>query len=486
MSVFMRKRSVLCAGLSVKVLAMVLCLGLLTEPNACRCGKPTDILGIDVAPDLRRITVRADGPPAKPKAFVLPRPNRLVMDFESCKLGPVVGKIRVDREPIREIRLGSTDAKVRVVVDFGEHPVPPHTVNLEGNHVVVLLGRTKEGSGSVTRPPVKERTPKPASVAKPASPDMTKELRPKPVTVPKPVSTQVADEHRPVAPGKPVSAVAAKEHRPKPASVAKPASPDMTKELRPKPAAVPKPVPTQVADEHRPVAPGKPVSAVAPKEHRPKPASVAKPASPDMTKELKSKPAAVPKPVSTQVADEHRPVAPGKPVSAVAPKDHGPKSDEAAKSAAPETSNTSVKGETPQTHASGLAVREAGAAQDLVYLKLSDHKNPLRSYRVVLEVDPKRLRLVKGSMSDDRGKLNSFRFEAEGPEHSPAGQAPIEQGTETGSAQGSTKGPKAMAPPPNELPKGSASQPENSASEQDPIKVRVRKPPSTASLDKPL
>ncbi|MEW6348232.1 MAG: AMIN domain-containing protein [Thermodesulfobacteriota bacterium] len=445
MSVLIRKRSVACARPALTIPLVLACVMLLAAPHPCHSNASMHILGIDVAPDLSKITVRADGPTAKPKAFALPKPNRLVLDFEASKLGPVAGKIRVDKEPIREIRLGATDAKVRVVVDFGDHPVPPHRVSLQGNHVLVELRRTLEKRGP--GPSEKEHRIKNAPATTHVAGAVTKEARPKLAEAFKPAPSRVTEVHRPkpIVSAKAVSPDPTRQHGITPVSSSTRVSAEVAKEAKPKPAETRTPVSLPVTEQHksRLVASSRPVASHPTKERVPVPASATEPVPADMPKGL------------------------------------SPEPDDAAQPAAPETSHTSGNDRPQETHPAGLAVKEAGAAQDLVYLKLSDRNNPQRSYRVILEVDPARLRLVKGSMSDDRGRLNAFRFEADGPEYRAAGHAPdpdIEERTKKGSGQRASEGPEAISPPRGDLPKQPASEPAASAPQGDPVKVQVRRP----------
>ncbi len=129
------------------------------------------IVGVKVSPDLRRIVIQSDGPLGQYKAFVIGQPYRLVMDFKDAGLSRGLSRIKFDKKPIREIRLGSTAIRTRVVVDFGQNPAPPYKVRREGGHLVVLLGESlpipprAATSGSLK---AKAQTPPPKSAPKQA------------------------------------------------------------------------------------------------------------------------------------------------------------------------------------------------------------------------------------------------------------------------------------------------------------------------------
>lgn len=131
------------------------------------------IVGIRVSPDVSKIAIESDSPLSAHKAFVIGNPYRLVMDFPNTALARRLSRIKVDKEPIREIRLGSTASRTRVVIDFGRSPAPPYKIRREGTHLVVSLGRGLP----VPRHAVAEKKEK-AAPARPSKP------RPKPVAKP--------------------------------------------------------------------------------------------------------------------------------------------------------------------------------------------------------------------------------------------------------------------------------------------------------------
>lgn len=125
---------------------------------------PGEITAVQVAPDFSSITIRSDGQLGKHSAFVIDRPYRLVVDFESTGLGKLQGKIRVDKGPMNEIRLGYNNNRARVVVDFGDTPVPAYQIERKDNLAVIALGKAQ---GTPTPRPASS-APKTQTVAKPS------------------------------------------------------------------------------------------------------------------------------------------------------------------------------------------------------------------------------------------------------------------------------------------------------------------------------
>ncbi len=101
-----------------------------------------NITSVNVSPDLKVISIKCDGPIGKHSAFVIPKPHRLVVDIESTGLGKIPARINVGRKPLNEIRVGYANSRARVVVDFGDHPVPPFKIEKQINAILVNFGNT--------------------------------------------------------------------------------------------------------------------------------------------------------------------------------------------------------------------------------------------------------------------------------------------------------------------------------------------------------
>ncbi len=118
-----------------------------------------EITSVQVAQDLSRISIYSQGHLGKHSAFVIDKPYRLVIDFDSATIGNIKNRIRVEHPPINEIRLGYHNNRARVVVDFGENPVPPYHIEHSGDLIVVSLGKTS-GIRPVDKPVRMEPAPK--------------------------------------------------------------------------------------------------------------------------------------------------------------------------------------------------------------------------------------------------------------------------------------------------------------------------------------
>ncbi len=102
------------------------------------------ITDVQVGPDLKGIAVKIQGPIGKHSAFVIEKPYRLVVDIESTGLGSLPGKVSVAKGGMKEIRIGSVNQKGRVVVDFGDNPVPPFSIDQTKDGLNISLGAVSE------------------------------------------------------------------------------------------------------------------------------------------------------------------------------------------------------------------------------------------------------------------------------------------------------------------------------------------------------
>jgi hypothetical protein len=111
------------------------------------------VAGVKVSADGKHVTVLCDGPVGGHSTSVLGNPNRLVIDLRDTALRGTPRKMQVNKEPIKEIRLGRTPSRARVVIDFGDSPLPSHRIHREDNALVLILGKPapKMASPSGTR-----------------------------------------------------------------------------------------------------------------------------------------------------------------------------------------------------------------------------------------------------------------------------------------------------------------------------------------------
>lgn len=122
-------------GIKLSAFSALLCATCLAQESSSGA-----ISTVRISPDLRQIVVRADGVLGRHTAFAFEKPYRLVVDFESTSLGKIPSKIKLEKPPISEIRLGKLENRARLVIDFGENPVPPYAIERQDNMVVIALG----------------------------------------------------------------------------------------------------------------------------------------------------------------------------------------------------------------------------------------------------------------------------------------------------------------------------------------------------------
>ncbi|HMK36991.1 MAG TPA: AMIN domain-containing protein [Desulfomonilaceae bacterium] len=115
------------------------------------------ILGVQISPDLRHITIKCDSPAGRHSSFVIQGPYRLVLDLDATSLGNVPSRISVAREPIREIRLGHSDSRARIAIDFGDHAVPPFTIDKIHNDIVVSMSGVQPPVHGLPAPQASQR-----------------------------------------------------------------------------------------------------------------------------------------------------------------------------------------------------------------------------------------------------------------------------------------------------------------------------------------
>ncbi len=119
---------------------MITALSIMMSPAYAQELETPLITNVQVSPDQKQIVIKGDKALGTHSAFAFENPYRLVIDFEDTGLGKVPLKIKIDKPPMNEIRLGKNGHRTRLVVDFGEYPVPPFMVERKGNIAVVALG----------------------------------------------------------------------------------------------------------------------------------------------------------------------------------------------------------------------------------------------------------------------------------------------------------------------------------------------------------
>jgi len=122
----------------------VYCFCILMIAGQAYCGIPAEegaITGVTLTRDLNHVVIQHNGRIGNYSTCVLGNPFRLVLDVGSTHLAQIPAKIKVDRSPISEIRLGYANSRSRVVVDFGDNPVPPFTIERGARDITLKMGK---------------------------------------------------------------------------------------------------------------------------------------------------------------------------------------------------------------------------------------------------------------------------------------------------------------------------------------------------------
>jgi type IV pilus assembly protein PilQ len=116
--------------------------------------------------DWVEVEIKGDGPLPDYRSFQLSRPPRLVVDFPRITNAFSKKRIEVGSRLLKEIRMGQTPEKLRVVFTFPGEKLPPYQVTKGGQDLRVLLGKVKEKEEEVKKEsaPVAE-VPKPVPTA---------------------------------------------------------------------------------------------------------------------------------------------------------------------------------------------------------------------------------------------------------------------------------------------------------------------------------
>jgi len=82
----------------------------------------------------------------KHSSFVIDESSCLIIDFESTSIRNVRSRIPVNSRSISEIRTGYNSGMARVIVDFGQNPVPRFQVMTEHNFLLVVFDEIQDTS----------------------------------------------------------------------------------------------------------------------------------------------------------------------------------------------------------------------------------------------------------------------------------------------------------------------------------------------------
>lgn len=108
------------------------------------------------------VSLQATGHLGRHLARVIGQPNRLVIDFEDTVVGKIPRKIPVKSGDLREMRTGHFKGQARLVLDFGDHPVPTFDIKRKGNNFWVKLAKSASSNNSKAQADRKPGSSQPA------------------------------------------------------------------------------------------------------------------------------------------------------------------------------------------------------------------------------------------------------------------------------------------------------------------------------------
>jgi hypothetical protein len=162
-------------NLSLKAFAVCCLLAVaMGHTQGGMAAEPGTITGVRLAPDQSSIVIQHVGQVGAHTSFVMQSPPRLVLDVSQAALARIPGKIPVGSARINEIRVGYTDSRVRIVVDFGKSSVPPFRIDRGEREIRLTLARGGALTGDRPAKPEKPRETKPAAEKAAAPPDLRK------------------------------------------------------------------------------------------------------------------------------------------------------------------------------------------------------------------------------------------------------------------------------------------------------------------------
>ncbi|MFH1756708.1 MAG: type IV pilus secretin PilQ [Pseudomonadota bacterium] len=94
--------------------------------------------------DWVEVEVKGDGPLPDYRSFQLSRPSRLVVDLPRITNAFSKKRIEVGSQLLKEIRMGQTPEKLRIVFTFPGKKLPPYQLTKEGQDLKVFLGQVKK------------------------------------------------------------------------------------------------------------------------------------------------------------------------------------------------------------------------------------------------------------------------------------------------------------------------------------------------------
>jgi hypothetical protein len=160
---------------SILVLAASVLVAGLVEERAFAANKITDL---KVSSDSRRVVVTCDGPMIPAGVCRLEGPSKLAIDIPGIGLGDIAQSVQSSEGPSLEARVARTPSGVRLVLDFGEKPVPEHKIRRLENCLMVLLSPWATVPNESWSAPAGDHSPPP-----PPTPRVPKQRERKPPSV---------------------------------------------------------------------------------------------------------------------------------------------------------------------------------------------------------------------------------------------------------------------------------------------------------------
>jgi type IV pilus assembly protein PilQ len=85
------------------------------------------------------IVISMKGEPGSITPLLMTKPNRLVVNFASTDVEKIRGKIKSSESGLNEIRIGGENSTAKVVMDFGDNPIPAYTIKREKAQALVVF-----------------------------------------------------------------------------------------------------------------------------------------------------------------------------------------------------------------------------------------------------------------------------------------------------------------------------------------------------------
>jgi hypothetical protein len=105
------------------------------------------IAEVNVSPDLRRVTVRTEGFMGNHKESTAANPSRLILDIPGMTLAKPPALTGAGKYGGLGIRTAQSESGARVVLDFGNAPIPEHRIRRLGNYLMVFLQEWNSATG---------------------------------------------------------------------------------------------------------------------------------------------------------------------------------------------------------------------------------------------------------------------------------------------------------------------------------------------------